>query len=227
MNIHRLNTKWIRFWMAALSAGALACEGSSSDAGPPGAGGSGGTGGSPSEFAGGSGGTGGSASGGGAGSPSDGTGGSAGGGEAGSASGGEAGSPSDGDPGDTDVEWLSVAGGSFPGGDGTATPCDDVEAVLLHDQAELDQWAIDQGIGADLEFIVDWSTETALGAVTLCSTSGHVLDGGDLTHDGSGGLTAEFTVTDVLPTFGVSTTVWRVFSVEGRTWTGVSATTIE
>ncbi len=220
MKTQRSNSKWIGFWMAALSAGALACESGSSDAGRPmaGAGGSSGSsGGSPSEGVGGSGGTGAS--------PSGGQGGTPNGGQGGTPSGGQGGTPSD---GGMDVEWHSVAMGSFPGGDGTATPCDDVQAVLLHDKAELDQWAIDQGIGGlESESIVDWTTETALGAVTLCSTSGHALDGGDLTHDGSGELTAEFTVTDSGPTFGVSTTVWSVFSVEGRTWTGVSATTIE
>jgi hypothetical protein len=216
MKTQRSNIKWIRFWMVALSVGALACEGGSSDAGQPMAG-AGGT----------SGGDGGSSSGGDGGSSSGGEGGSSSGGEGGSSSGGEGGSSSGGAPGDTDVEWLGVASGSFPGGDDSGTPCGDVEAVLLHDQADLDQWASDQGIAADLQFIVDWTKETALGAVTLCSTSGHVLEGGDLAHDGSGGLTAEFTVTDLVPSFGVSTTAWSVFSVEARAWTGVSATTIE
>ena len=210
MKTQRLNIRWIRFWMAALSAGALAGEGCSSDGrrmSGEDAGGSTGedAGGSTGEDAGGS--------------TSEDAGGS-------TSEGGAAGSTSD--PGATEVEWSSVAGGSLPGGDGSGTPCGDVEAVLLHDQAELDQWTSDHGIAhRESMYFVDWTTELLLGAVTQCSTSSHVVNGGDLATDGGGGLTAEFTLTHVVPSFAVSTTVWALFSVEGRAWTGVSATTIE
>jgi hypothetical protein len=235
MKTQGLSVKWIRFCMLTLSAGALSCAGDPSrrqvDDGQlvAGAGGAsepaGGldesAGGNPSESAGGS--------------PNESAGGSpnesAGGNPSESAGGSPnesaGGSPSDTDPSDTAVEWDGAASGSFPGGDGSGMPCGDLEAALLHDQAELDQWAIDQGIAASLEFIVDWTRQTAVGVVTQCSSTGHVITGGDLVHDGSGWLKANFTVIHVVPSFAAPTVAWAVFDVDGRAWTGVSATTIE
>lgn len=238
MKTQRLSIRWLGLWMAALSACALACGSSDqtrtdSDGGESASGAGGASdaeGGTPSN-------------------PDEGTAGDPQGGSAGVAEGGTSSNPEGGTPSNPEggsaplggsdataggpsnpdpevVDWLAVAGGTFPGGDGSGSPCSDVEAELLHDQDELDQWGAALEVN-NLEFIVDWTTKVAIGTVSRCSTSGHVIEGGDLTHDGTGQLDAEFTVTNLDPSFAVPTTVWSVFAVDGRTWTSVSATTTD
>jgi len=103
--------------------------------------------------------------------------------------------------------------------------CADFRAVLLSDQDALDGWDAELG-DVDLTS-VDWSSEVAVGATTVCRNMGRTITMLEPEDIGEGTLRVRYQVDTAEELYSLESVLWHAGAVEAADWQTVRWVVVE